>query len=609
MRYNDIMSKTWSISTTVRSPERLRAFLVALQPLVGKEWNRDSQKEYQKLLIKNRLYGYGSQQFYNGLPPNVVATINDVDAEITDTLIDRIIEAKNYQDFSMRGRQSINPLTKFGFAFIDNGILKITELGQKLIASEKDSGDVFLESFIKWQIPNPASNDYSDDGKYDVVPFVAMLKLISEVNKLWSDRGNKPVGISKREFCLFVPTLINYRDISRYANEIVKLREAQKGKTKADRKAMRDSYRRSFAVSFLGSSVQKEIDTHLKNLRDYGDNAIRYFRLTKFIRIRGNGFYIDLEPNRHTEIESLLEAAFYKPKMFIDKDEYLGYMSDDSKPRLPWQTKDKLAGKASEVYDDVSGLQITLGLSVLNVKNTAEMSEAELNDYINELRALRKELQEQDNHIKSQPVESINGYIEQLENIFTAENRPLRLEYLSTMGLHALNDAKEIKPNYPVGDDNEPTSTAPGGMADIECYYDDFNMICEVTMLNGRDQWYNEGQPVMRHLRDFEATNQNAYCIFIAPTIHTDSAETFWIANVHGYKGSKQKIAPITINQFISILKTLKQIRESGGRFTRDNLKSLVKNIAENAESSESSDVWVANTEGILNNWSTNLVR
>ena len=603
------MSKTWSISTTVRSPERLRAFLVALHPLVDKVWNRDSQQEYQKLLIKSRLYGYGSQQFYNGLPSDVVADINDVDAEITDATIGRIIEAKNYQDFSMRGRQSINPLTKFGFAFVDNGVLKITELGQKLIASEKDSGDVFLKSFIKWQIPNPASNDYSDDGKYDVVPFVAMLKLISEVNKLWSNLGNKSVGISKREFCLFVPTLINYRDISRYANEIVKLREAQKGKTKADRKAIRDSYRRNFAVSFLGSSVQKEIDTHLKNLHDYGDNAIRYFRLTKFIRIRGDGFYIDLEPNRHTEIESLLDAEFYKPKVFIDKEEYLDHMSDDSQPRLPWHTKDKLAGIASEVYDDVSDLQIALGLAVLNVKNTAEMSEAELYDYIGELRALRKELQEQDNHVKSQPVESITGYIEQLENIFTAENRPLRLEYLSTMGLHALNDAKEIKPNYPVGDDNEPTSTAPGGMADIECYYDDFNMICEVTMLNGRDQWYNEGQPVMRHLRDFETTNQNAYCIFIAPTIHTDSAETFWIANVHGYKGSKQKIAPITINQFLSILKTLKQIRESGGRFTCDNLQSLVKNIAENAESSESSDVWVANTEGILNNWSAKFVK
>ncbi|HMS31859.1 MAG TPA: AlwI family type II restriction endonuclease [Candidatus Saccharibacteria bacterium] len=509
----------------------------------------------------------------------------------------------------MRGRQSINPLTKFGFALIEKGILEITDLGKNLIASEKDSGDAFLKSFIKWQIPNPASNDYSDDGEYDVVPFVAMLKLISEVNSLWSSLGNEPVGISKREFCLFVPTLINYRDISRYASEIVKLRQAQKGKTKADRKAIRDDYKHRFAVSFLGSTVQGEIDTHLKNLHDYGDNAIRYFRLTKFIRIRGNGFYIDLEPSRHTEVESLFEAKFYIPREFIDKDEYLGYMSDDSQPHLPWQTKNKLSEISSEVYSDVRSLREALKLPVLGIKNVTEMSETELVAYVSELRALRKELQERDNHVKSQPVESVANYIEQLENIFTAENRPLRLEYLSTMGLHALNDAKEIKPNYPVGDDNEPTSTAPGGMADIECFYDDFNMICEVTMLSGRDQWYNEGQPVMRHLRDFEATNENSYCIFIAPTIHTDSAETFWIANVYGYKGSKQKIAPITISQFISILKTLKRIRELGGSFTRSHLQNLVRNIAESAESLKSSDEWVTGVEDILNDWSTALVK
>lgn len=603
------MLKTWSISTTVRNPERLRAFLVALQPLVGKDWNRDSQKEYQKLLIKNRLYGYGSQQFYNGLPREVVTIINDVDSEISDATIERIIEAKNYQDFSMRGRQSINPLTKFGFAFVDNGILKITELGQKLIASEKDSGDAFLKSFIKWQIPNPASNDYGDDGEYNVVPFVAMLKLISEVNKLWEEHGNKPVGISKREFCLFVPTLINYRDISKYASEIVKFRDAQIGKTKQDRKAIRDNYRHRFAVNFLGSSEQKGINTLLKNLHDYGDNAVRYFRLTKFIRIRGNGFYIDLEPSRRTEIESLFEEEFYKAKVFIDRDDYLNYMSDDSQPRLPWQTKDKLSEIVLEVHDDVYSLQNKLSLPVFDMRNLAIMTETELNSYVDELRTTRKELQEQDNHVKSQPVESIASYIEQLENIFTAENRPLRLEYLSTMGLHALNDAREIKPNYPVGDDNEPTSTAPGGMADIECYYSDFNMICEVTMLNGRDQWYNEGQPVMRHLRDFEDTYQNAYCIFIAPSIHTDSAETFWIANTHGYKGSKQKIAPITIRQFISILKTLKQIRESGRHFIRDNLQNLVKDIAKSAELTENSDAWVANTDNILNDWSASLVR
>lgn len=603
------MSKMWSISTTVRNPERLREFLVALQPLAGKVWNRESQKEYQKLLIKNRLYGYGSQQFYSGLPVDIVATINDVDLEITDSMVDRIIEAKNYNDFSMRGRQSINPLTKFGFAFIDGGVLKITDLGRKLIASEKDSGDVFLKSFIKWQIPNPANNDYGDDGAYDVVPFVAMLKLISEVNELWAAKGNKPVGIQKREFCLFVPTLINYRDISRYAREIVHLRELQTGKTKADKKAIRDNYRVSFATSFLGESSQKAIDLFLDNSKDYGDNAIRYFRLTKFIRIRGNGFYVDLEPNRHTEIEALFESEFYKPKTFADREDYLGYMTDDSQPQLPWQTKDKLTDIAHEVSVDINNLQEKLGLTPIDMADTATMNDVELSGYINELRTVRGDLQEKDNHIKSQPIESIAEYIDQLNNIYTVENRPLRLEYLATMGLHALNDAEEIKPNYPIGDDNEPTSTAPGGMPDIECHYSDFNMICEVTMLKARDQWFNEGQPVMRHLRDFEAEHENAYCLFVAPTIHVDSAETFWTANVHGYRGSRQKIAPMTIAQFVSILETLKQVRILGRHFSRNNLRELVSGIAESASLSASSDDWIANVDGIISGWSTRITQ
>lgn len=602
------MLKAWSITTTVRNPERLRDFLVASKPLENKPWNNDTQESYQKLLIKNRLYGFGSTQFYNGLTADIIKTINDTDSEISDEVIEEIIRLKDYTDFAMRGRQSLNPLTKFGFVIIRDGVLKITDLGRKLISSEKDAGDVFLKSFIKWQIPNPANNDFDNSGDYEVVPFVSTLKLIWEVNKLEIERGEKPKGISKREFSLFVPSLIKYTDIENYARKIIDLRVLQKNKTKQERKEIRDNYRYQFAIEFLGTSDKAITDKLLTNLQDYGDNAIRYFRLTKFIRIRGNGFYIDLEPNRHTEIEALFESEFYKPKQFADKEEYTAYMANDSLPILPWQTKDKLSEIVNGVYADVKELQSNLGITVLDKKDISSMSESDLMSYIDDLREIRKNLQEKDNHIKSQPVSSITQYIDQLEKIFEFENRPLMLEYLSTMGLHALNDAKEIKPNYPVGDDNEPTSTAPGGMADIECFYEDFNMICEVTMLNGRDQWFNEGQPVMRHLRDFENSNRNSYCIFIAPTIHTDSAETFHIANTIGYKGSKQKIAPITIKQFVELLKTLKQIREENKQFTHNNLKSLVDNIAESANNTNS-DEWIANTQGIINSWSADLVR
>jgi len=66
------------------------------------------------------------------------------------------------------------------------------------------------------------------------------------------------------------------------------------------------------------------------------------------------------------------------------------------------------------------------------------------------------------------------------------------------LGLHSLNDAIAIVANHPVGDDNEPTSTAPANRPDTECFYNSFNAICEVTLLTNRSQWYNEGQPVMR---------------------------------------------------------------------------------------------------------------
>ncbi len=602
------MLKAWSITTTVRNPERLRDFLVALKPLENETWDNSNQENYQKLLIKNRLYGFGNAQFYNGLTPTIINLINDTDSDIDDNTIEEIIRLKNYTDFAMRGRQSINPLTKFGFVIIDGGVIKITKLGKKLIVSEKDTGDVFLKSFIKWQIPNPANNDFADNGDYDVVPFVATLKLISEVNRIELERGNSPAGISKREFSFFAPSLVKYAEIESYAKKIIELRDLQIGKNKQERKEIRDIYRKQFAINFLGRNKQTEINKLLKNLQDYGDNAIRYFRLTKFIRIRGNGFYIDLEPNRHTEIDALFESEFYKPKHFADKDEYVAYMANDNLPVLPWQTKEKLSEIANDVYDDVAELQNNLGLSVESKKDITLLPENDLTSYIDDLRKIRKDLQEKDNHIKSQPVSSISQYIEQMENIFDLENRAIMLEYLSTMGLHSFNDALEIKPNYPVGDDNKPTSTAPGGMADIECFYDSFNMICEVTMLNGRDQWFNEGQPVMRHLRDFENSHNEAYCIFIAPTIHTDSAETFHIANTVGYKGNKQKIAPLTINQFVELLKTLKQMREDNKHFTHNNLKSLVSDIANSANSFNNSDDWITNIEQIVVAWSDELV-
>ena len=57
----------WSLSTTVRNPERLVGFLSALDEMEGAAWDNEAQVRFQTILIQRRLYGYGEPQFYAGL--------------------------------------------------------------------------------------------------------------------------------------------------------------------------------------------------------------------------------------------------------------------------------------------------------------------------------------------------------------------------------------------------------------------------------------------------------------------------------------------------------------------------------------------------------------
>ena len=300
------MRKPWSIATAVRNPGRLRNFLAVLQQLENSEWHLENQKKYQILLIQNRMYGYGSPQFYKGLSEDQIELINDSSKVISFETAEKIFYAKGYEDPAMRGRQSVNPLKKMGLVTIENKKIRITDSGKLLLKKDFDYEDVFFRSFLKWQIPNPDSRDYPKNGGYDIKPFIGTLHLIHTVNKKEIARGSTAKGLSKEEFSLFAPALIHYRDIDSYAAKIIAVRDELSEKARHEKRIIFDAHKKQFASEFLGTDNEAEITKLLKNLKDYGDNAIRYFRLTKHIHIRGGGFYIDLEPRRSVEIASLL---------------------------------------------------------------------------------------------------------------------------------------------------------------------------------------------------------------------------------------------------------------------------------------------------------------
>ena len=69
--------KPWSISTTVRNPERIRSFLSILKKMEGQIWDRPNQKKFQILLIQFKVYGAGEAQFYKGLTKEQVLLMDN----------------------------------------------------------------------------------------------------------------------------------------------------------------------------------------------------------------------------------------------------------------------------------------------------------------------------------------------------------------------------------------------------------------------------------------------------------------------------------------------------------------------------------------------------
>jgi len=551
------MEQLWSMSTTLREAERVIGFAKTASEMSGEEWNRENQIKYQILLIKNRYYlSPDNTQSLNKLNSEQIRILTDVNYIMTYEEAESIFLAKEYEDPPMRGRQSMSPLKKLGLVYIEDNKIKITDLCWKLINSEISLEDFMFDSMLKYQYPNPMDSGYKG---WNTKPFINTLRLIYRVNELVLSRGLDPKGITKLEFGIFVLSLKRYDEIDSVAHRILDFRELYNN--------MPSDEKDDFVLKYIDKYLI-DFNNPIQNCFEYTDNMVRYLRLTKYIHLRGkfSNTYIDLEPRRMTEIKAILENDIGKAVSFT-KEDWSKYIGTYGSYQLPFETIEILTNIAKTIVFEINDLESKLSIDKSDFKYPS--SKSEMKKFIQKLRIERTELQNLEikfdyhsnvNRI-DEAIESLN-YILSRNSSKLAKRFSIEFEKWTNVALNIINDAVFIKPNTIVGDDNEPIYTAPGGVADIECYYETFDSICEVTMLTGRDQWYNEGQPVMRHLRSFEISKKNIkdiYCLFIAPSLHIDTMNTFLMATKYQYDGKRQKIVPITIKQLIDLLNIAKE--------------------------------------------------
>jgi len=591
----------WSISTTVRNPERLRDFLRVLKKIEGNKFDEKMQVQYQILLIKERLYTPMR------IPLKYIDLIKDPSKEIPYSVAREIFEIQNYKDPPMRGRQSVNPLNKLGFSIAKErmGAIRITPLGNLFISPKADISYIFFKSLLKLQFPNPMSIDFNEKKGFNIRPFIAAMHLMKKTD-----------GLSQREFSLFIPTLINFRDIEKYVIYVYKLRKIRTKKEK-------DAFIRKFLEEFYRTNTLT--DKQLKNPFEYGDNTMRYFRLTKYFRVikqPWGQWKIELEPTRMKEIEQLLAMYDGSATQFKTTSEYITYMSDIKKPSLPWEfdlkkSKDIAVALLKIVNRSFESLNENLKEKVRNKYNIlikVDIDKLELKDiekFIEELRSLRSEMIqiERDNTLRKNLEE-----LKRIVSIFKDKSKlrriePVEFEYLISQCLKILNDEIEIKPNCILDDNGNPISFAPGNKADIEGYYETFNSIFEATLDVSRNQVYRESVPVMRHLRDFEQSNPDkpSFCVFIAPKIHADTINYFWYSVKYGFEGRKQNIVALELSHFVEILESFINIVKKKP-FSHYNLKVLLESIVSEAEREISSINWFKKTLSNIKNWESSII-
>ena len=220
-------------------------------------------------------------------------------------------------------------------------------------------------------------------------------------------------------------------------------------------------------------------------MNDYVDEFIRKMRMSGLISLRGAGRFIDINHNEDNKVEYILNN-YSDYERFTDEHKYFEYMSKID--------KNLIAQKTEVISDEKTNDLLSEWLKTYD-----------WNSIKNELHILATRKTSKDDVLK-----------------FLAA--PVRLEFLTALAIKSKLPTVIVKPNYSCDDTGLPTSTAGGNKGDIECFENGNGILVEVTMAEGRTQTMMEVWPIERHLASFmEENNISAQCVFIAPTIYSDS--------------------------------------------------------------------------------------
>ncbi|MFZ4544607.1 MAG: AlwI family type II restriction endonuclease [Saprospiraceae bacterium] len=440
---------------------------------------------------------------------------------------------------------------------------ELTPAGRKLIEATTipEIDEIYTRQFVCYELPNSLEGNFPV-GK--MKPFI----LILQVLKLLQNGGHN--GLNKFETGLFLQKFQDHtaelpqeivNQVLRYRKDLADCADARQIRE------LKNQYKER-----LGDDIGINPNSVVS---DYSDTTFRYFSLSGlFTRV---GQTIIIRPNKQNLVDHLLES---EPIFLFDTDpqSYLGCFYKNTFS-LPTDNREFALQEIDILKAGIRDRTNAL-LAQANALND--------NSTLEEIQAVRFLLIEYNNwereedfaNEQQQPeaIRDIINYLRMLNGETVAngpeiDDRPAYLEWAVWRSFLAINDL--VSPAYltrrfPVDQDFQPRNTAPGGGADLLFEFETYVLVVEVTLTTSHRQMAVESEPVRRHTVQYKELypTKDVYCLFIAPTVDNNVAETFRIGV--WYKQDNEEfvnIVPISLSDFIITIEALATRRYSNAEF------------------------------------------
>jgi len=489
----------WNVSTSPRTPSKIKAELAALQPYHGKTWDREAQRQFTETLktLKN-FEGQGS-------------TGNE-----TFTARDRVKGMKTY-----------------GFVFHDRPthILTITPAGMALIASTPaEEQEIFLRQLLKWQFPSPqhSDSDYAVRNMFgvrgfDLKPLILVMRVAKGVG-----------GITKFEAAMAVLPTIK----TSYANKVMLfIRD-----TRALIASLRPGVSRKQFRKLALRVVYENLSATPKSGLDYADALFRLMRHTGLFTIDGNRLVI--APARADDVDKILAITWPLRKDWDDGRSFYAYFGAAGTPKLPWDDAPLLRVRVRTVIARIEELSATW--PAVNAAVRAQLPTAPEIDAAN-VATLKTIFASLDDLLRQAGLASLIGQLrtpsgmsevaQHFDRILDRDDDvydpPMQLEWNLWRAILALDHTDKVFGNFTMDSNLQPMTRAGGNQADGVANFDEFAVLLEATLLSGRTQFARETEPVVFHTAKQIAKLRAAgdlrpvYTLCVAPSIHINSAQYF----------------------------------------------------------------------------------